>query len=471
MCCWAKVTSISDAGTANGLFTHHGHNYGGLGITVKDISTSDWRMSINTGLNGDLQANGASDRTFNHYYGNTNIKDAWHHLCLTYQASTKQIRMYVDGKLDANVITVNGNNTNARPLALFAWSTDHLGSSINHYRPNCELNDVRVYDECLSPQEVKEIAKGLRLHYQMNSARFDNLLPRDEMYVYNNYGGSGTTGSIAPTGEEFMGSKVYRLTMTPNASSLDSFKTQQWGHGIHTAYRTFAANTAYHYSVFYRPVSHTDIIVGGTASNINGWTEIAPKYWGDGWYQVGQRRVQGSSAQGDSIYTSFRCPSAAAGVPISIDFCCQSLLAGHTDITQDFGNNEYWNLNEPDVSGYRQDGVLSAKLANDPGAPKYQGGYWFSNQYMRIPTASYAGMANSYTFSWWSSNSNMDGKMAFGFEDGNRLNLYPSALGSFPGTVTVNPSSLRETEAVSFQSVSSTSSLSKEEVNQVPTTG
>ena len=54
MCCWAKVTSISDAGTANGLITHHGHNYGGLGITVKDISTNDWRMSINTGLNGDL---------------------------------------------------------------------------------------------------------------------------------------------------------------------------------------------------------------------------------------------------------------------------------------------------------------------------------------------------------------------------------------------------------------------------------
>ena len=46
---------------------------------------------------------------------------------------------------------------------------------------------------------------------------------------------------------------------------------------------------------------------------------------------------------------------------------------------------------------------------------------------MRIPTASYTGMANSYTFSWWSSNSNMDGKMAWGFEDGNRLNLYPSS--------------------------------------------
>ena len=228
--------------------------------------------------------------------------------------------MYVDGKLDGNVITVNGNNANARPFALFAWSTDYL--AYDSYRPNCELNDVRVYDECLSPQEVKEIAKGLRLHYQLNAARFDNLLGRHEMYVYNNYSGSGTTGSIVDTGEKFMGEKVYRLTMTPNSSSLNSFKTEMGSHGIHAPRRTFAPNTAYHYSVFYRPVSHTDIIVGGTASNISGWTEITPKYWCDGWYQVGQYRYQGASAQGDDIYTSFRCPSAAAGVPITIDFCC-----------------------------------------------------------------------------------------------------------------------------------------------------
>jgi hypothetical protein len=193
--------------------------------------------------------------------------------------------MYVDGKLDGNVITVNGNNANARPFALFAWSTDHLAYA--DYRPNCELNDVRVYDECLSPQEVKEIAKGLRLHYQLNAARFDNLLGRNEMYVYNNYSGSGTTGSLVDTGEKFMGETVYRLTMTPNSSSLNSFKTEMGSHGIHSAGRTFAANNAYHYSVFYRPVSHTDVIVGGVASNISGWTEIAPKYWGDGWYQVG----------------------------------------------------------------------------------------------------------------------------------------------------------------------------------------
>lgn len=425
MCCWAKVTGIGDPGTANGLFGQHGHMTGGLGITMKDVSSTDLRMSVNTGLYGD---SGGSDRTYCTYYGSTNIYNAWHHLCLTYNNSSKQLRMYVDGNLETivgygNYITLNGNSSVARRVILFAWSTDHLGGGINNYRPPCELNDVRIYDHCLSPQEVKEVAKGLRIHYQLNAARFENLIGRHEMYVYNNY---GVASSLVDTGEKFMGETVYRLTMTPTSSSVNGFQSEMYSHGIYCAARTFAANTSYRYNVFYRPVSHTDIIVGGTASNIGGWIESPARYWGDGWFQVGQYRTQGGTAQTDAIYTSFRSPSAAAGVPISIDFCCQSLQTTY-DIVEELGVNEYYSLTEPDVSGYGSHGSFSSRITNDPGAPKYQGGYWFSSQYLRVPTASYAAMKDSYTFSWWSSNSDMNGKMAWGFEDGNRLNLYPSS--------------------------------------------
>ena len=33
-----------------------------------------------------------------------------------------------------------------------------------------DVNDVRVYDNCLSAAEIKEIAKGLVLHYPLNNA-------------------------------------------------------------------------------------------------------------------------------------------------------------------------------------------------------------------------------------------------------------------------------------------------------------
>ena len=181
MCCWAKVTGIGDSATANGIITQHGHMTGGLGITMKDVSSTDLRMSVNTGLYGD---SGGSDRTYCTYYGNTNIYNQWHHLCLTYQNSTKQLRMYVDGKLDRDVITLAGNSAVARPFALFAWSTDHLTSA--SYRPPCELNDVRLYDHCLSVKEIKEISKGLAAHYQLKGMGRTNYLKGSGQFTKEN---------------------------------------------------------------------------------------------------------------------------------------------------------------------------------------------------------------------------------------------------------------------------------------------
>lgn len=190
MCCWAKVTGIGYSGTANGLFGQHGHLTGGLGITMKDVSSTDLRMSINTGLYGDSHG-GASDRTYCTYYGSTNIYNAWHHLCLTYESKTRQLRMYVDGKLEniegyGSYITLNGNNTTPRPVILFAWSTDHLGSSIVNYRPPCELNDVRIYDHVLSAKEVHEVAKGLVAHYQLKGMGRTNYMKGTSKYTKDN---------------------------------------------------------------------------------------------------------------------------------------------------------------------------------------------------------------------------------------------------------------------------------------------
>ena len=158
MACWALVSDcVGD--TANGLISNHSHaNNTGVGITVKQVSTSDYRISCNTGT--------GSDRTYCTYYGTTNIKGAWHHLALTYSKSAKQLILYVDGNVE---YTLNNyvNSSIADYIIIFDWSTTH--NSI-HYRPAAKLNDVRIYDHCLSPKEVKEISKGLILHYPLNDA-------------------------------------------------------------------------------------------------------------------------------------------------------------------------------------------------------------------------------------------------------------------------------------------------------------
>jgi hypothetical protein len=100
MACWCKLTDFGTNNSANGIITQHGHNTGGLGITMRYISANDYRMSINTGTKGDSFPSAERDRTYMTYYGGTNIYNAWHHLCVTYNAISKQVKMYVDGNLE-----------------------------------------------------------------------------------------------------------------------------------------------------------------------------------------------------------------------------------------------------------------------------------------------------------------------------------------------------------------------------------
>lgn len=153
MCCWAYVTdTVGD--TANGIITNHNHATStGIGITVKQVSTTDYRISCNTGT--------GSSRTYCSYYGTTNIKDSWHHLAITYSKSAKQLLLYVDAKVEYTLNNYS-NGSAANPFDIFNWSTGHLTTE---YRAVCKLNDVRLYDECLSVKRLKEISKGLVVHY------------------------------------------------------------------------------------------------------------------------------------------------------------------------------------------------------------------------------------------------------------------------------------------------------------------
>jgi hypothetical protein len=102
--------------------------------------------------------------------------------------------MYIDGKQETILTTggthgeavSQGSNATARPFRIFDWSTDH--STNASYRPTCQLNDVRLYDHCLSQKEILEIAKGLILHYPMDDSYVEpttNLL--NSQWTYTNF--------------------------------------------------------------------------------------------------------------------------------------------------------------------------------------------------------------------------------------------------------------------------------------------
>lgn len=100
----------------------------------------------------------------------TKIYDSkWHHLFLTYDGATMKI--YIDGKMETYVNVIFKNRYT---------NVGAIGTELNNppkYIGKGYINDVKVYDNCLSEKEIKLLAQGLVLHYPLNQIdRSRNLL-------------------------------------------------------------------------------------------------------------------------------------------------------------------------------------------------------------------------------------------------------------------------------------------------------
>lgn len=169
MCCWVKFNSLKpDSSLGGALVSQHRYlNNTGMGLTIKYISSTTGYISVNTG-------NGSS-RTYNTYCGSTLLSAGiWYHVCYTFDGTT--IKLYVNGVLDGTHSDshITSMSIVEDYLMVGAWSFNAStgNAPFGFYKLNGYLNDVRVYNHTLSAKEVKNIAKGLCLHYSFN---FDDL--------------------------------------------------------------------------------------------------------------------------------------------------------------------------------------------------------------------------------------------------------------------------------------------------------
>lgn len=119
--------------------------------------------------------------------------DTWYHITIVLNGTT--IKKYINGGLQETftIPTSYANN-------YYFTGTMTLGD-ISMY---VSLADVRIYDECLSVKQIKEISKGLVLHYPLNSGYGnENLL----VNTYEGYYGNGTV----LTDETYNGFKIRYL--------------------------------------------------------------------------------------------------------------------------------------------------------------------------------------------------------------------------------------------------------------------
>lgn len=93
-------------------------------------------------------------------YNTAAQRNEWHHIVVT--VANNSVKSYYDGALQNTQTT----SLNKGHLTGSWW----LGQSTTR---GC-IQDVRIYDHCLSSKEVEEIAKGLVLHYPLNNNGLGN---------------------------------------------------------------------------------------------------------------------------------------------------------------------------------------------------------------------------------------------------------------------------------------------------------
>ena len=350
-------------------------------------SAGNWNDDIRFYWNGnpDYRATGTS--------ATPNI---WVHLAIVYDGT--KVEFYRNGIL-VNTRTGTLAALNKASGAFYLGRDNRTGGTAF----GGKLNDFRVYDEALSLKQIKELSKGLVAHYKLDTARTLNNLKRNANYSpYNNFSSAGATCTVAKTGEKFNGADVWRMTYTPVESNLSHVQTTLHGHGVLTSSATYKANTKYCYWTLCKPISHPDTIVGGTASNIGGWTEIPMEKYNEDWYVVGQYRNGSVTAdKSDSIFTSFKTPSAVAGTPIIIDFCCPHLVEGYDYIVPEFDYIGTTLPCEPDSSGYRYGGTQSGTLSYNADSPRYLGSTSFSSALVNSSAGAVLASSKDFTINGW----------------------------------------------------------------------
>ena len=100
----------------------------------------------------------------------TYIANTWTHVAVTYDKGT--LKIYRDGSL-LSTNSVGGTKLNT------SINNARIGSAVQSgYYYSGKMNDVRIYDHCLSPMEIKQLSQGLVLHYPLNRGGFgqENLI-------------------------------------------------------------------------------------------------------------------------------------------------------------------------------------------------------------------------------------------------------------------------------------------------------
>lgn len=318
--------------------------------------------------------------------------DKWVHLTIAHNADT--ITLYINGDHYSTANSVSS------PISS---GTMHIGNGITNAHGPVKFNDIRLYDHCLSPKEVKEISKGLVLHYPLNDTyveRTTNLFSDNLTYSTNwNNSGSATWNWNDNTISKINNSIIYSISRTDTGNSAIGC-----GRCNLVAGKTYTASVYVYLSgnidsnIFY--VRSVDTNVSTLKYN----NDVNPQKWPQNqWIRTTVTFTPSAAYNNCYICTYLNNANSKRALT-----CWQIEEKDHVTPYTPNTRNE---TTVHDCSGYQNNGTVSGNVTLSVDSPRYIGSYKF------IPNAmiSTPGIVNfdKCTYSVWCKDPNMSYKIVF----------------------------------------------------------
>lgn len=335
----------------------------------------------------------------------------WTHIAVTYD--NPNICVYINGELK---YTSSGVSNSA---------SFHYTTNVIHNSPYHKVNDFRIYDECLSPKQVKYISQAMICHYPMGNVDGKiggrNLIRngafKNDRNHWTDWGKPATRELITSNNKiwaHIIGNKQ-KFQGFNQWTESDSIKTgdnitfsarikgnapdQKFMVGIHwmDSSNNIIEQTWHAFTVGITDYVYTwtTTALGNNCSKLNlmvGVSDVLTAY--------------------NVYFTELKIEKGSSPTP-------------WTPAPED--NSQFYDNIIPDISGYQNNATVKDSTAPvwSDDSPRYLGSYMFDRtKEMFLNPIVFSGFADSYTFSWWGKNSQPDSSMYWGFIDGNRLNLY-----------------------------------------------